>query len=339
MTNKTDQGTAAADANPDRTGVGEPLDRLVLVLEEIADPLLRKLREDMRWQMLRRTGISIIVIFGLTLWFLLYGPLLGLRPGSATRGIAVVPIVGEIGGRGGAEADLLVPRILAACRNERMTALVLRISSPGGSPSDAERIGKSLDACREGGKAKPVVAVIESMGASAAYMIAIQADEVVANRYALVGSIGAVMRTLDASKAAARFGLHERVFASGELKAGNGPLTPNTPQQDAMTQALVDEVAAQFKADVLARRGKKLKRVESVPDLFSGKVWVGPEAERLGLIDSVATYEELLDARFKDQLVNDFAPHQSLPERLGLQSMVDAAVARIWARASTPRLE
>ena len=312
------------------------LRRVVEVAEDALGQFASRQREERRWQIVRRTCLTLIGLMFIAAWVKLYAPILGLNGAARLPGVAVVPIAGDIGGRGGAQADLLVPQIRAACENPQMEALVLRIASPGGSPTEAERIVQSLDACRQPGKSKPVIAVIEEVGASAAYMVAVHADRVVANRYALVGSIGAVMRSLDASGAAARFGVVERVYASGPLKAGNGPLTRNTSAQDRMTQSLVDDTAAMFRDEVVAARGKRLK---STPDLFSGRVWVGPQALSLGLIDEVGTYEQVMATRFKGRPVNDYAPHPSLEDRLGLQAMLESAIERVWARASTPQLQ
>lgn len=314
------------------------LERAVGLLEDVGNAVMRRAQEERRWQLLRRTVLSLFVLAGLAVWVAVYAPLFGLGHAPTMPGVAVVPITGEIGGMGDARADLIVPRIQAACADDRMQALVLRISSPGGSPTGAERISQSLEDCRTGDHAKPVIAVIEGVGASAAYMIAIHADKIVANRYAQVGSIGAVMHAFDLSDTLGKIGVRQRTFASGDLKAGNSLFVANTPAQDELNQSLVDQVAAQFQAEVIAMRGERLK-MESAPDLFSGRTWIGPKALELGLIDEVGTYEEVLEANFKGVTVNDFSPHQSIQDRLGLQSMLDTAVVRLWARVATPEVQ
>ena len=193
----TTNSPSAPDAIPPSRDV--MLLRALEAFEDLADRFIDRELQNQRWQLLRRSALSVLVLGVLAMWVALYAPIFGIRLGPKVAGVAVVPIAGEIGGRGGVSADLLVPQIQAACRSARMEAVILRISSPVGSPSEAERIGQALDACRSQDTSKPVIAVIEGMGASAAYMVAMQADEVVANRYALVGSIGAVMRTFDAS--------------------------------------------------------------------------------------------------------------------------------------------
>lgn len=66
--------------------------------------------------------------------------------------------------------------------NENVKVVILDINSGGGSPSDAERIISEIDRLRKK-HLKPIMSVIGSLGASAAYMIAVHTDKVVAGKY------------------------------------------------------------------------------------------------------------------------------------------------------------
>lgn len=291
------------------------------LLCEVAGAHIASLNEERKWRRRKRLFVSLLALIGLILWLLLYAPMLGLSAAPATRSIGVVPIQGEIGDKYGPNARKIVPAIERACSSSMTEAVVLRITSPGGSPTDAERIAGAIDACRAGKDGKPgkrVIAVIENVGASAAFLVAVHADEVLATRYSMVGSIGAVMRSVDAEEAAKKFGLRERVYASGDLKAGNSPLTANTPAQDALSQELVDGIAKMFADEVRDRRGSKLKET---PDMFSGRVWLTPEAVELGLIDQASTFEQLKSTRFKDLSVHEFRPTQTFQDKIGLRAM------------------
>ncbi|HEY0660497.1 MAG TPA: S49 family peptidase [Lysobacter sp.] len=309
------------------------------LLAEYLGHLITVSEENRRWVRRKRIGMTILVGVGVILWVLLYGPMLGWSTGPATRSLGVVPIHGEIGDEYGANARQIVPAIEKACSSAMTQAVVLRITSPGGSPTDAERIAYAVDACRKGDgdrKGKPVIAVVETIGASAAYLIAVHADEVVATRYSMVGSIGAVMRSVDAEQAVKKFGLRERVFASGSLKARNSPFTANTPEQDALSQQLVDGVATMFAEEVRERRGAKLK---VTPDMFSGRVWLSQEAVKLGLIDGTTTFEALHATRFKDLPVQEFRPTQTFQDKLGLSALARQFGAGLAAELSTTRVE
>lgn len=309
------------------------------LLCEVAGAHIASLNEERKWRRRKRFFVSLLALIGLILWLLLYAPMLGLSAAPASRSIGVVPIQGEIGDQYGPNARKIVPAIERACSSSMTEAVVLRISSPGGSPTDAERIAGAVDACRAGKDGKPgkrVIAVIENVGASAAYLVAVHADEVLATRYSMVGSIGAVMRSVDAEGAAKKFGLRERVYASGDLKAGNSPLTANTPAQDALSQELVDGIAKMFADEVRDRRGSKLKET---PDMFSGRVWLAPEAVELGLIDQASTFEQLKAARFKDLSIHEFRPTQTFQDKIGLRAVAREFGAGIASEFTSSELQ
>lgn len=314
----------------------ERIERLVTVIEDGAEQMLRQSRSEVTWRLVRRTVILLFMLAAAVLWVAVYGPLIGLTAQPTTKVIGVVTIDGVIGRGSDAGADSVVPAISEACGNARVHAVVLRINSPGGSPSEADRIGRAIETCRRDGERKEVVAVIEGAGASAAYMVAVRADHVVAGEYSQVGSIGAVMRSFDAAEAVGRLGVHERVFASGALKAGNSAWSGNTPEQDALNQAMVDEAAGLFADMVRAARGDRLREE---PDLFSGRTWLGDKAQALGLIDEVAVYEEVLGTRYPGLPTHTYKARKSIQDRLGFAALVQAVARGITAQLQTTELE
>lgn len=332
MTDQKQAPASAGDENPI-----SPQERVAVAIDETAGTIITYLEEQRRWGRIRRTGLALFFVAGAALWASTYLPLLGFRAGPNGPGVAVVPIEGTIGDRAGASADDVVPNILEACRSKTTKALVLRISSGGGSPSHAERMADALKVCRSREEGRvPVIAVIESIGASAAYLVASQADEVVANRYAQVGSIGAVWSNYDLTGVAERFGVAQRSFASGDLKTVGSPLLPSTQAQDEFLQEMVDGVAEQFRADVRSGRGERLK---DTPDLYSGRTWLASEALERGLIDEVATFDGFLEARYPETQVYVYRPARSLQESLGLESALEKAARAVLAQAMAPEGE
>ncbi|KAK0039477.1 S49 family peptidase [Biomphalaria pfeifferi] len=90
-------------------------------------------------------------------------------------------------------------------------------------------------------------------------MIALHADKIIAGKYSLVGSIGAVMQPWQLDRAIGKLDVSQRVYASGKLKSFLNPYIPVTPEADAKAQHLVDQAGAAFLAEVKARRGSALK--------------------------------------------------------------------------------
>jgi len=70
-------------------------------------------------------------------------------------------------------------------------AVIISIDSPGGTVAGSEAL---YDGIRRLAEKKPVVAVVEGLGASGAYIVAIAADRIFAPRNAIIGSIGVIFQ-------------------------------------------------------------------------------------------------------------------------------------------------
>ncbi|QXP89464.1 S49 family peptidase [Methylococcus capsulatus] len=217
--------------------------------------------------------------------------------------IAVVRIEGEIEGHGLASAERLVP-VLREAFASRAQGVILAIDSPGGQPLESERIVAVIDEEKANTK-KPVHAVIGNLGASAAYMIALHADRIVAGRYSLVGSIGAVIAAWDFHEILDRLGVRQRVFASGPRKNMLNPFTPMSGEDARRAQDLVDRMGAEFVREFQERREGRLK---PGVNYATGEVWAGEDALALGLIDGIGTLETVLRDEFGGLKARDLGP-------------------------------
>jgi protease IV len=251
-------------------------------------------KSEHRWRMLFQSLVfGVPVLFGI-LYFLFFLNTAGFRWGPFVESVGVIRIEGPIASNERASADNIVPLLEKAFGNPSIKAVVLSIDSPGGAPVESERIYTAM-ASFKAKHPKPVVAVINNVGASAAFMIALHADRIVAAKYSLVGSIGAIMAPWDLHRAIAKVDVSQRVYASGKLKAFLNPFTAVSPEVDAKARQLVDQMGAFFVSEVKARRGDRLK---AGIDVGTGEVWSGPEAKDLGLVDDVGTLDEFVRVNY-----------------------------------------
>lgn len=219
----------------------------------------------------------------------------GLRVGNAAEAVAVIRIEGEIadgaplpGGRSG-HPD--AAQGLRAGQDQGHRAVHRQPGwCPPGGRAYLHRAGERWRKSHP----KPVVAVINNLGASAAYMVALHADRIYAGNYSLVGSVGAILSGWDAHQALNRVGVSQRVYASGDLKAMMNPFLPMSPEAERKARDLVNTMGKAFRAELVAQRKDKLA---AGVDFGSGAVWGGSEAQRIGLIDEVATIEQVVKAR------------------------------------------
>lgn len=306
------------------------LERLEPSLNRIVKIVEREQRSAGVWRIVKRAAFVLIFIVCGLMYLGFYGAILGVQPTLSKPTVAVVDVTGEIGGNNLASADRLVPLIDNLCRQSEVRALVLHINSPGGSPGDAERIGAAIDRCKLGkthdGKSqrRPVLAVADGMAASAAYMIAIHADKIIANPTGMVGSIGIIAEGLKYPDLLHKVGVTAYQYTSGSLKATLSPYSTDTPAQQKLVQELVDEDMQVFKADVIQAR-PKLKL--DTPDLWSGRIWVANQALKIGLIDQVGILEDVLAHNFPKLAVQRFAPARNFRDALSVQTWVNAFVA------------
>ncbi|WP_157263877.1 S49 family peptidase [Azohydromonas aeria] len=278
-------------------------------------------RSERRWKMMFQALVfGVPVLLGI-LYFLFFLSTTGFQWGPFGKAVGVVRIEGPIAAGERASADKIVPLLEKAFSNASVEAVVLSIDSPGGAPVESERIYTAIGFYKKQ-YPKPVIAVVNNLGASAAYLIALHADRIVAGKYSLVGSIGAVIAPWQLDKAIAKFDVSQRVYASGKLKAFLNPFTPVSPEVDAKAQMLVDQTAAVFVNEVKSRRSSKLK---AGVNIATGEVWPGPEALVVGLVDEIGTLDEFVRTNFKSN-VYDFGPNTSSTGFLG-RAVQDAVVS------------
>jgi protease-4 len=277
--------------------------------DEILKEFLADRRHERRWTAYRNAALSIAVLFPI---LIIGGALIKKSfDGKGDQHAAVVDIKGEIAQTGLASADMVIPALRKAFENKHSTVVVLRIDSPGGSPIESERINNEVERLKKKHN-KPVEVVIETLGASAAYLIAIHSDHITAGKYSLVGSIGAILGSWDVSALADKLEVKHNSYASGKFKDILDPFREPRQEERDKIMALVNSMGKTFGDEVISARKTKLKIDR--PALTTGEIWTGPEALSIGLIDTIGTMDSVTD-RYKVKGIN-YGPSQ--PDPLGL---------------------
>lgn len=176
-----------------------------------------------------------------------------------------------------------------AAQNPNISAIVLRIDSPGGTVSGTFDL---VDDVRRASASKPVYAYIEDLGASAAYAIASAATKIYANPTALVGSIGTFTVIQDLSGRAAQLGVKVHVIRAGTYKGAGAPGTEVTPAHLAEWQRVVDQLNEHFIAAVSSGRRMTADATRALAD---GRVHLADAAKAMGLVDSVSSFDAMLN--------------------------------------------
>ncbi len=219
--------------------------------------------------------------------------------GEAKPTVAVVPMGGVISSdtRPGRGLNLVAMEktLERVFTGGPYKAVILAINSPGGSPTQSRMLHDRIRALSKEHKV-PVLSYIEDVGASGGYMIALSGDEIFADPYAIVGSIGVISAGFGFPEAIDKLGVERRVYTAGENKSQLDPFRPEDPEQVARLSEILSKLHTLFIEMVKRRRGARLKGEEK--DVFSGQFWVAGDAVELGLIDGTGDLRALLQARF-----------------------------------------
>ena len=191
-------------------------------------------------------------------------------------------------------------------------AVVMLINSPGGSPVQAGIINDEIYRLKALHK-KPIYAVVEDTCASAAYYIAVAADEIYVDKASIVGSIGVLMSGFGVTGLMEKLGIERRLMTAGENKGFLDPFSPQTEKHRAYTQGMLNQIHQQFIAVVKKGRGDRLKET---PDTFTGLFWSGQQAVEMGLADSIGTVDFVAREIVKAPEVIDYTKRDNVAEKL-----------------------
>jgi len=211
---------------------------------------------------------------------------LGSRIGSGSapafsfgKKVGVVKVEGIV-----MESKEVVDQIRRFFDDESVSAVVIRIDSPGGVVGAAQEIH---DEVRRLAKEKPVVVSMGSVAASGGYYIACPARRIFASEGTLTGSIGVIMEVANLEGLFEWMKIKNVVIKSGEFKDAGSAYRDMTREEREYLQEIVDNLHRQFENAIA--EGRPELTLEKVRELSNGKIYTGVQAKELGLIDEIGT--------------------------------------------------
>ena len=209
--------------------------------------------------------------------------------------VAIVPVQGEIAysqssilGGGVATPQSITDGIKQAEEDSSVSAIVLDVNSPGGSPVASEEIMNAVKNAK-----KPVVVWISDIGASGAYLVASPADKIVASPSSIVGSIGVILSLTDLSGLYQKIGVNQYAIKAGEYKDMGASYRNLTPEEEQMLQEMVNQDYEYFIKQVAENRKLDLDYVRSIAE---GKIYTGTQAKDLKLVDETGDREKAIES-------------------------------------------
>jgi len=248
------------------------------------------MKKNTKFLLLGIGGLSVLTIFGLAILVVISSSFGGT--------VAVIPIQGEIGysssnvlGGSVVNPDTIKEQIKSAEADSSVSAILLDINSPGGTPVASEEIMNAVKECK-----KPVVSWISDSGASGAYLAATGTDKIIASNSSWVGSIGVILDLTNLSDLYEKLGVNRSAITGGKYKDMGADYRNLTSEEQNILQTMVNENYDSFISMVAENRNLSKEYVASIAE---GQIYTGKQAKDLKLIDEIGGKDQALDIAAK----------------------------------------
>jgi len=216
-----------------------------------------------------------------------------------------------------------------ARKDKKVKAILLRVDSGGGSAFGSEIIRKEMELARKEGK--PVVVSMGSVAASGGYWISMASDQVWAYPSTITGSIGIFGMIPTYQKTLAKYlGVHVDGVGTNKFAGVLRTDRAMSPEVGEILQTIINSGYEQF-ISMVAKARKKTP--EQVDEIAQGRVWIGSDAHKLGLVDHMGGMLAALDSAAKlaklgeDYKVKYFRKKPSFTQRM---------ITNFFAKTVTP---
>ncbi len=218
-----------------------------------------------------------------------------LSPSGKVSGkVVLIDLAGEIGGeQGGIFGDTMVDdirlQLRQAAEDDSVKAVLLRIDSPGGEVTASDEIYHYVADFRAT-SGKPVVVYMDSLAASGGYYSAMGGSWIVAHPLTVTGSIGVILETYNVKDLVGKIGVKALVIKSGKMKDMLSPYRDPAPEELALMQNLINETYERFITVVAKERKLDIETLRN--GIADGRIYSGPQAKALGLVDDLGYFED-----------------------------------------------
>ena len=219
--------------------------------------------------------------------------------------VAIIPIRGAIIAHdtflskvfGATTLDSFVSVFQVMLNDDHIKSILLDIDSPGGV---AIGIAEVADMIYEARSKKPIYSYIGRHGCSAAYWLASAAEKIIANRSAMLGSIGVV------TVAPVQEQPDSNGYKNIEIVSSNAVNKRPDPRNEAGLSQIkkeIDAIEAEFIASIAKYRNLSADTIRS--DFGKGGSLLGAEALSVDMVDTLGTYQEIITQLKGDNMAKE----------------------------------
>ncbi len=170
---------------------------------------------------------------------------------------------------------------------QNVDAIIYEINSGGGAVVASKDLKRNIDAVDV-----PTVCRFRDVGASGAYLAALGCDSIVADSASITGSIGVTSSYIEFSDLMDDIGVSYVNITAGDRKELNSPFQEPTEEQKEVLANKSQLIGDEFLTEVSEGRNLTAEQEERVG---TGEIFLGSEAEELGLVDSLGGRTAAID--------------------------------------------
>ncbi|MGB0526049.1 MAG: signal peptide peptidase SppA, partial [Flammeovirgaceae bacterium] len=221
-----------------------------------------------------------------------------IEPKSSKNRIAVIvgdgAIISGEGSDGYIGGHRIAKQIKKAREDKKVKAIVLRINSPGGSALASDVMWREVMLTKG---VKPIIASMSDVAASGGYYMAMACDTIVAMPNTITGSIGIFATLFEAEQLFKdQLGITFDEVSTGTYSNLGSPTNAFTDGERAVMQAMIEEGYDNFTKKAAQGRGMTQDELKKVAE---GRVWIGAEAQKIGLVDVLGDFNTALEVAAK----------------------------------------
>lgn len=213
--------------------------------------------------------------------------------------------------------------------------VLLRLESPGGVVHGYGLAASQLQRLRE--KQVPLTVAVDKVAASGGYMMACVAQRIVAAPFSIIGSIGVVAQVPNFHRLLKRNNIDVELHTAGQYKRTLTLFGENTEQGREKFREDLNETHLLFKQFVGGMRPAL-----DINAVATGEHWYGTQAKEKGLVDEIATSDDLLLDMMKefDAINVRYLQRKKVMDRFtgSAAKSLERLLLRWWQRGEKPLL-
>ncbi|MCX2716758.1 signal peptide peptidase SppA [Helicobacter sp. MIT 21-1697] len=190
------------------------------------------------------------------------------------------------------ESESFAAQIEKITKNKNIKGVLLIIDSPGGAVGASIEIADMIKALAQ---KMPLIAYVQGSMASGSYYAGMYANEIYANRGALLGSIGVIFSGFNIEDLMGKIGIKEQGIKAGTYKEVGTMMRQWNAEEKQFLENLIQEQYTLFYQDVIKARSSQLTSTD-YHEFAEGKIFSAQKALQLGLIDKIGSMQEAVAA-------------------------------------------